>query len=330
MSAATESEILARWPQPLDEAAFFDLDKTVIAKDAMAAFGGPLRKQGLMKRRSLAQVVLAQVIYLILGSNDRRLDRIRAAVLRLTKGWSQAEVVAIVNDALESVVEPIIYDEAMDLIDDHHSAGRQVVIVSASPIEIVQPLGRHLGVDATIASEAAVDAAGCYTGELAFYAAGPQKADAVARLRRQGRDRPLALVRLQRLAHRPAAARDRRPPVAVNPDRGLAKIAAGTRAGRWRASSGRSACATGSGTGCGPCRHDRPSPSGRAPSSSASAPRPSAGGSTPAGGPARSCTRSASCEGRARPQSELSRLATTKPSATSTARISSFFNMTAS
>ncbi len=212
MSAVTESESYRRWPQALDEAAFFDLDKTIIAKDAMAAFGGPLRKQGLMKRRSLAQVVLAQVIYLILGSNDRRLDRIRAAVLRLTKGWSQAEVVAIVNDALESVVEPIIYDEAMDLIDDHHSAGRRVVIVSASPSELVQPLGRRLGVDATIASEAAVDAAGCYTGELAFYAAGPQKAEAVRAYAAQGRRRPRALVRLQRLAHRPAAARDRRPP----------------------------------------------------------------------------------------------------------------------
>jgi HAD superfamily hydrolase (TIGR01490 family) len=226
MSAVTESEIYARWPQPLDEAAFFDLDKTVIAKDAMAAFGGPLRKHGLMKRRSLAQVVLAEVIYLILGSNDRRLDRIRTAILRLTKGWSQAEVVAIVDDALESVVEPIIYDEAMDLIDDHHSAGRKVVIVSASPIEIVQPLGRHLGVDATIASEAAVDARGCYTGELAFYAAGPQKADAVrAYASRAGVDlsRSYAysdsvtdLPLLETVGH----------PVAVNPDRALAKLAA--------------------------------------------------------------------------------------------------------
>ncbi|MFZ0059807.1 MAG: HAD-IB family hydrolase [Acidimicrobiales bacterium] len=225
MSAATESEILARWPQPLDEAAFFDLDKTVIAKDAMAAFGGPLRKQGLMKRRSLAQVVLAQVIYLILGSNDRRLDRIRAAVLRLTKGWSQAEVVAIVNDALEGVVEPIIYDEAMDLIDDHHSAGRQVVIVSASPIEIVRPLGRHLGVDATIASEAAVDAAGCYTGELAFYAAGPQKADAVrAYAAKAGIDLSRSYAYSDSLTDLPLLEIVGHP-VAVNPDRGLAKIA---------------------------------------------------------------------------------------------------------
>ncbi|MGD0741884.1 MAG: HAD-IB family hydrolase [Acidimicrobiales bacterium] len=225
MSAVTESESYRRWPQALDEAAFFDLDKTIIAKDAMAAFGGPLRKQGLMRRRSLAQVVLAQVIYLILGSNDRRLDRIRAAVLRLTKGWSQAEVVAIVNDALESVIEPIIYDEAMDLIDDHHSAGRRVVIVSASPSELVQPLGRRLGVDATIASEAAVDAAGCYTGELAFYAAGPQKAEAVRDYAaRAGVDLARSYAYSDSLTDLPLLEIVGHP-VAVNPDRGLAKVA---------------------------------------------------------------------------------------------------------
>ncbi len=226
MSAVSESEIVERWPQPLDEAAFFDLDKTVIAKDAMVAFGGPLRKQGLLKGRPLAQVVLAQVIYLILGSNDRRLDRIRTAVLRLTKGWSRAEVVAIVNDALESVVEPIIYDEAMDLIDEHHAAGRQVVIVSASPVEIVRPLGRHLGVDAIIASEAAVDANGRYTGELAFYAAGPQKADAVrAYAFKAGVDLSRSFAYSDALTDLPLLEIVGHP-VAVNPDRGLAKVAA--------------------------------------------------------------------------------------------------------
>jgi HAD superfamily hydrolase (TIGR01490 family) len=226
MSTLTESEVFARWPQPREEAAFFDLDKTVIAKDAMAAFGGPLRKQGLLKGRPLVQVVLAQVIYLILGSTDRRIDRIRTAVLRLTKGWSRAEVVAIVNDALESVVEPIIYDEAMDLIDEHHSAGRRVVIVSASPSEIVQPLGRHLGVDATIASEAAIDANGCYTGELAFYAAGPQKADAVrAFAAKTGIDLSRSFAYSDSITDLPLLEIVGHP-VAVNPDRGLAKIAA--------------------------------------------------------------------------------------------------------
>jgi HAD superfamily hydrolase (TIGR01490 family) len=208
------------------EAAFFDLDRTVIAKDAMAAFGGPMRRGGLIRRRSLIELGFAQVIYLILGSTEQRLERIRHVALKVTRGWSRSDVDAIVSAALESVLEPIIYDEAMDLIDDHRQQGRRVVIVSASPSELVRPLGRHLGVDDVIASEAAIDEDGRYTGELAFFCTGKEKADAVRLFAERAQidlgrsyaysdaftDVPL----LELVGH----------PVAVNPDRALARVAA--------------------------------------------------------------------------------------------------------
>ena len=203
----------------MGEAAFFDLDRTVIAKDAMAAFGGPMRRGGLIRRRSLVELGFAQVIYLILGSTEQRLERIRQVALKMTRGWSRADVDAIVAGALESVVEPIIYDEAMDLIDEHHQAGRRVVIVSASPSELVRPLGLHLGVDDVIASEAAIDDNGRYTGELAFFCTGREKADAVrlfAQREQIDLDRSFAysdaftdVPLLELVGH----------PVAVNPDR---------------------------------------------------------------------------------------------------------------
>ena len=195
----------------MGEAAFFDLDRTVIAKDAMAAFGGPMRRGGLIRRRSLVELGFAQVIYLILGSTEQRLERIRQVALKITKGWSRADVDAIVAGALESVVEPIIYDEAMDLIDEHHQAGRRVVIVSASPSELVRPLGLHLGVDDVIASEAAIDDNGRYTGELAFFCTGREKADAVRLFAAARADRSRSVLRLQRRVHRRAAPRTRRP-----------------------------------------------------------------------------------------------------------------------
>jgi HAD superfamily hydrolase (TIGR01490 family) len=161
------------------EAAFFDLDKTIIARAAMAAFRSPLYDGGLLSRRSLARVLFGQLVYLHLGASDQRLARMRESVLRLTAGWDQRRVRAIVEEALEEVVEPIIYAEALDLIDEHRAAGRLVVIVSASPEEIVDPLGRHLGADLTIASRAAIDDEGRYTGSMSFYAYGPYKADAM-------------------------------------------------------------------------------------------------------------------------------------------------------
>jgi HAD superfamily hydrolase (TIGR01490 family) len=217
--------VSAKGPARAGEAAFFDLDKTVIAKAAMAAFRGPLRAGGLLDRRGLLRAGLAQLVYLHLGASEHRVERIRDAVLRLTKGWSRDEVVAIVEETLELVVEPLIYAEALELIDHHHEMGRLVVIVSASPEELVAPLGRHLGVDETIASKAALDAEGRYTGEMSFYAYGPLKVEAMRELaERRGIDlrRSYAysdsvsdLPMLEAVGH----------PVAVNPDRPLARVA---------------------------------------------------------------------------------------------------------
>lgn len=207
------------------EAAFFDLDNTVIAKAAMAAFGGPLHDGGLLTKRSILRAVLSRLVYLHLGAGDRRLSRMSDVLLKVAKGWERSRVSAIVEETLERVVEPIIFAEAMDLIELHHKEGRIVVIVSASPEEVVVPLGRHLGVDATIASRAEVDEEDRYTGAMAFSAFGPYKAEAIRELAEQ---RGIDLERsfaysdsytdvpmLEAVGH----------PVAVNADRVLASLA---------------------------------------------------------------------------------------------------------
>ncbi len=207
------------------EAAFFDLDKTVIAKAAMSALRRPLYAEGLLNKRSIARAVFTHLVYLHLGASDQRLTRIRDSLLRLTKGWRREQVLAIVEETIEEAVEPIIYQEALDLIEEHRDAGRLVVIVSASPEEIVQPLGRHLGVDATIASRAEVDGEGRYTGAMAFYAYGPYKAQAMREIAESAgidlaasyaySDSYTDVPMLEAVGH----------PVAVNPDRVLARLA---------------------------------------------------------------------------------------------------------
>src|SRR5262245_914543 len=159
------------------EAAFFDLDKTVIAKASMMAFGRPFLREGLVRRRTVLRGAYAHVVYLHLGASDQKLARIRESVLPLTRGWEQGRVRAMVAQTIEEVIDPIIYDEAMELIAEHRAAGRRVFIVSASPEEIVHPLAKYLGVDESIASRAEVDEDGRYTGAMETYAYGPYKAD---------------------------------------------------------------------------------------------------------------------------------------------------------
>ena len=118
-------------------------------------------------------------MYLLVGADDEKMERMREAMLALTKGWDQQRVKEIVRETLDDVLTPIIYAEALELIEEHKRAGRKTVIISSSPIETVEPIGEHLGVDDVIATRARIDADGRYTGELEFYAYGPHKAEAI-------------------------------------------------------------------------------------------------------------------------------------------------------
>lgn len=207
------------------EAAFFDLDKTVIARPSMVAFGGPLRREGLVSRRLLLRALWAQLIYLTLGADEARLARVRDAALRVSAGWEQSRISALVRETLTEVVDPIVYDEALDLMAMHREAGRKVFIVSASPEEIVAPLAQYLGADEAIATRAVLDDEGRYTGAVELYCYGPEKArilDDIAD--RDGLDLARCYAYSDSATDEPMLAAVGRA-VAVNPDRELARIA---------------------------------------------------------------------------------------------------------
>jgi HAD superfamily hydrolase (TIGR01490 family) len=206
-------------------AAFFDLDKTVIAKASMVAFGRPLYKEGLIARRTLARGLYGQLVYMHLGASEEKLARIRESLLTLTKGWDQTRVREIVRETLEDVVEPIIYAEALELIESHKAAGHKVFIVSASPEEIVLPLAEYLGVDEAIASRAKVDEEGKYTGEMERYAYGPLKAEVMREVAAaEGIDLAASFAYSDSYTDAPMLEVVGHP-VAVNPDRVLRKLA---------------------------------------------------------------------------------------------------------
>jgi HAD superfamily hydrolase (TIGR01490 family) len=134
------------------EAAFFDLDKTVIDRASIAAFGRPFMKGGLINRRLVARAAISQLIYLYFGADEDRLVRVRESMLAITKGWDRAQVRQIVRETMLQTIEPIMYAEALELMETHRAAGHRVYLVSASPEEIVLPLADLLGVDGAICS----------------------------------------------------------------------------------------------------------------------------------------------------------------------------------
>jgi HAD superfamily hydrolase (TIGR01490 family) len=207
------------------QAAFFDLDKTVIARASMVAFGRPFARAGLLSRWVMLRALWGQLVYLWIGADEKKLTKTRDAALKLTRGWQQEHVRSIVREAIDEVIEPIVFEEALELIKQHRAEGRLVAIVSASPAEVVEPLAEHLGADLAIATEAKVDDDGRYSGELIRYTYGPAKADAIRELAAQRgidldasyaySDSVTDLPMLELVGH----------PVAVNPDRPLLRVA---------------------------------------------------------------------------------------------------------
>jgi HAD superfamily hydrolase (TIGR01490 family) len=148
------------------EAAFFDLDKTVISRSSSLALSRPMYQAGLMTRSMMLKGAYAQIIYLLQGADDRRLDRIKEEVMSITKGWDRAQVEQIAREAVASVIDPYLYLEALDLMELHRARHRAVFIVSSSPEEVVRPLAERLGPVRVIATRTGVDDQGRYTGEM--------------------------------------------------------------------------------------------------------------------------------------------------------------------
>lgn len=224
--AASPSEQSAASPtdHPVRTAAFFDLDKTVIAKSSTLAFSKPFFDQGLLNRRAVLKSTYAQFFFLMSGADHDQMDRMRSYVTNMCTGWDVEQIKSIVNETLHDIVDPLVFAEAADLIADHKLCGRDVVVVSASGEEIVAPIARGLGATHAMATRMVVEE-GRYTGEIAFYCYGEGKVEAIRALAaREGyalehcyaySDSITDLPMLEAVGH----------PTVVNPDRALRKEA---------------------------------------------------------------------------------------------------------
>jgi HAD superfamily hydrolase (TIGR01490 family) len=206
------------------EAAFFDLDKTIISRSSSLALSRPMFRAGMVTRGQLLRSAYAQLVYALVGADEKKLDRLKEGMLQLTKGWERTEVERLVRDVIVDVIDPYVYQEALDLMALHRQERRRIYIVSSSPEEVVRPLARHFGVSGVIATRARIED-GRYTGELEFYCVGEAKAEAIRDLaQRVGIDLEGSYAYSDSISDLPMLEAVGHP-VAVNPDKDLRKEA---------------------------------------------------------------------------------------------------------
>lgn len=205
-------------------AAFFDLDKTVIAKSSTLAFSRPFFQEGLINRRAVLKSAYAQFVFMLAGADTDQMDRMRAHITSLCTGWDVEQVNAIVDETLHDIVDPLVYREATQLIAEHQEQGHDVVVLSASGQEVVAPISKLLGATHSAGTRMVV-ANGRYTGEVEFYCSAENKATAARELGiRYGYDLAECHAYSDSITDLPLLECVGHPTV-VNPDRGLRKEA---------------------------------------------------------------------------------------------------------
>ena len=206
---AAEREVAGARLDHGSAAAFFDLDRTLIRRSSALALAGSFQERGLIGRKQLAKAAAWQILFAARGAGAETVRKAAEDGLMLLKDLEVEEMRALVAEAMEPALKPLVYREPLDLVARHRERGERVYIVSAALQEIVDALAEELGFDGAVGSICEV-VDGRYTGRSLRACHGAGKADAVRELAAaEGIDLD-PLDRLLGQPHRPALPRGRR------------------------------------------------------------------------------------------------------------------------
>lgn len=208
------------------EAAFFDLDRTLISGSSGLAWARAARRAGLINRRQMARWGVDGLHFRLRGATDEATEQLMAEVKEVFRGTPARQIARLAPDVLVGVL-PRIYPEMLEEVYAHQDAGRPTFIVSAAGDELVQMLARILYMDGGIGTAYEVGEDGHFTGELGgTFMYGEGKVEA---MRRYADDHDIDLA--ASYAYSDSASdlpmlRAVGIPVVVNPDEPLARAAA--------------------------------------------------------------------------------------------------------
>jgi HAD superfamily hydrolase (TIGR01490 family) len=205
-------------------AAFFDLDRTLMAGSSAYHFGRAMYKAGQMTRRQIARDALNQLRFRLRGASDAAVNVLLDRVLAGIKGHRVVDLARMTPDVLAGIL-PRVYPQMLAVVRSHQDAGRPCYIATAASQPAAEILARALVMDGAIGTRWETKN-GVYTGMLdGPFAYGEGKAQALREFAVAHdidltqswaySDAASDLPMLEAVGH----------PVAVNPDAGLAEVA---------------------------------------------------------------------------------------------------------
>ncbi|MDR0944705.1 MAG: HAD-IB family hydrolase [Bifidobacteriaceae bacterium] len=152
-------------PTPATAAAFFDIDNTVVRGASAFHLGTALVRRGVIRAKDLRAFAWRHLCYLLRGEKKADVVSIQEDALRLVRGLSVADIMAVGEQVYDEVLAHRIYEGTQQLLRRHVTAGDEVWLVTASPQQMAALMARRLGATGAVGT-VAESADGVFTGRL--------------------------------------------------------------------------------------------------------------------------------------------------------------------
>ena len=130
---------------PKIEAAFFDVDNTLVCGSTSILFGKVAFAGGAIRRRDIWRFAYEQIMFIRRGEKNSRMADFKDRALSITKGHSITELMALMPKVYEREIKPRLWPGTVRAVKEHLALGHEVWLITAAPQELAQQIADDLG-----------------------------------------------------------------------------------------------------------------------------------------------------------------------------------------
>ena len=130
---------------PKIEAAFFDVDNTLVRGSTSILFGKVAFAGGAIRRRDIWRFAYEQIMFIRRGEKNSRMADFKDRALSITKGHSITELMALMPKVYREEIKPRLWPGTVRAVKEHLALGHEVWLITAAPQELAQQIADDLG-----------------------------------------------------------------------------------------------------------------------------------------------------------------------------------------
>lgn len=152
-------------PGHLGEAAFFDVDNTLMRGASLFHVARKMYQKKAFTLRDVAGFAWKQAKFILRGENMDDVNSIQESAKTLAAGISVEMISTLGEEVYDEMIESKIWPGTRALTEQHLHVGRQVWLVTATPVEVASVISSRLGLTGALGTVAQIED-GLYTGQL--------------------------------------------------------------------------------------------------------------------------------------------------------------------